>query len=55
MDYFTNQWASLGSVAKQIIIICGGVMVIMFYVLTKLLGDYDRFKYGSDDDDEYGE
>ena len=52
MDYFINQWASLGSFAKQIIIICGLVMFILFVVLTKLLGEYDQFKYGSNDDDE---
>jgi len=51
MDYFINQWASLGSFAKQIIIICGLVMFILFVVLTKLLGEYDQFKYGSNDDD----
>ena len=51
MDYFINQWASLGSFAKQIIIICGLVMFILFVVLTKLLGEYDQFEYGSNDDD----
>ena len=52
MDYFINQWASLGSFAKQIIIICGLVMFILFVVLTKLLGEYDKFKYGPDEDDD---
>ena len=51
MEYFTNQWATLENVAKQIIIICGLVMFILFVVLTKLLGEYDQFKYGSNDDD----
>ena len=52
MDYFINQWASLGSFAKQIIIICGVVMFILFVVLTKLLSEYDKFKYGPDEDDD---
>ena len=52
MDYFINQWASLGSFAKQIIIICGLVMFILFVVLTKLLSEYDKFKYDPDEDDD---
>ena len=52
MDYFINQWASLGSFAKQIIIICSLVMFILFVVLTKLLSEYDKFKYGPDEDDD---
>ena len=52
MDYFINQWASLGSFAKQVIIICGLIMFILFIVLTKLLGEYDKFKYGPDEDDD---
>ena len=52
MDYFINQWTSLGSFAKQIIIMCGLIMLILFFVLTKLLGEYDKFKYGPDEDDD---
>ena len=52
MDYFTNQWATLENVAKQIIIICGLIMFILFFVLTKLLSEYDKFKYGPDEDDD---
>ena len=26
-------------------------MVAMFYVMIKVLAEYDKFKYGSDDDD----
>ena len=53
MDYFINQWTSLGSFAKQIIIMCGLIMLILFFVLTKLLSEYDKFKYGpAEDDDE---
>ena len=51
MDNFIKQWASLGDPAKQVIIICGLIMFILFIVLTKLLGEYDQFKYGSNDDD----
>ena len=51
MDYFINNWESLSDEAKQIIIICSLVMVAMFYVMIKVLAEYDKFKYGSDDDD----
>ena len=51
MDYFINQWASLGDPAKQVIILCGLTMLILFFVLTKLLSEYDKFKYGPDEDD----
>ena len=55
MDDFIKQWASLGEPAKQVIIFCGLIIFIMFFVLTKFLADYDKFKYGPDDedDDEY--
>ena len=52
MDYFINQWTSLVSFAKQIIIMCGLIMLILFFVLTKLLSEYDKFKYGPDEDDD---
>jgi hypothetical protein len=52
MDYFINQWASLGDPAKQVIILCGLTMLILFFVLTKLLSKYDKFKYGPDEDDD---
>jgi|TARA_A100001037_G_scaffold277358_1_gene277351 hypothetical protein len=52
MDYFINQWASLGDPAKQVIILCGLTMLILFFVLTKLLSEYDKFKYGPDEDDD---
>ena len=42
MDYFINQWASLGDPAKQVIILCGLTMLILFFVLTKLLSEYDK-------------
>ena len=52
MDYFTNQWATLENVAKQIIIICGLIMIVTFSVMVKVLAEYDRHKYGPDEDDE---
>ena len=52
MDYFINHWASLGDPAKQVIILCGLTMLILFFVLTKLLSEYDKFKYGPDEDDD---
>jgi hypothetical protein len=52
MDDFINQWASLGDPAKQVIILCGLTMLILFFVLTKLLSEYDKFKYGPDEDDD---
>ena len=52
MDYFTNQWATLENVAKQIIIICGLIMIVTFSVIVKVLAEYDRHKYGPDEDDE---
>tara|TARA_Y100000034_G_scaffold46820_1_gene57713 strand:+ start:320 stop:496 length:177 start_codon:yes stop_codon:yes gene_type:complete len=52
MEYFTNQWATLENVAKQIIIICGLIMVVTFYGMVKVLAEYDRYKYGPDEDDE---
>tara|TARA_Y100000296_G_C5069966_1_gene204390 strand:+ start:30 stop:215 length:186 start_codon:yes stop_codon:yes gene_type:complete len=61
MDYFINQWASLGSFAKQVVILCGLINFLLFFALTKILGEYDQYKYGPDDDDdvdddnEYGE
>ena len=51
MEYFTNQWATLENVAKQIIIICGLIMVVTFYGMLKVLAEYDSYKYGADDDD----
>ena len=55
MDYFINNWESLGDAAKQVIIICSLIMVVMFYVMVKVLAAHDKFKYGPDDedDDEY--
>jgi tetrahydromethanopterin S-methyltransferase subunit E len=50
MDYFTNQWLALENVAKQIIIICGLIMVVALSVTVKVLSEYDKFKYGPDDD-----
>jgi hypothetical protein len=52
MDNFIKQWASLGDPAKQVIILCGLTMLILFFVLTKLLSEYDKFKYGPDEDDD---
>tara|TARA_Y100000590_G_C15213531_1_gene823453 strand:+ start:79 stop:258 length:180 start_codon:yes stop_codon:yes gene_type:complete len=52
MDYFINQWASLGSFAKQIIILCGLINFLMFFAFTKILGEYDQYKYGPDNDDD---
>ena len=52
MDYFTNHWVTLGDAAKQIIIMCGAIMAVTFYVMVRLLAEYDRFKYGSDDDED---
>tara|TARA_R110002012_G_scaffold120702_1_gene270145 strand:- start:268 stop:447 length:180 start_codon:yes stop_codon:yes gene_type:complete len=52
MEYFTNQWATLENVAKQIIIICGLIMVVTFSMMVKVLAEYDRYKYGPDDDDD---
>ena len=52
MEYFTNQWATLENVAKQIIIICGLIMVVTFSMMGKVLAEYDRYKYGPDDDDD---
>jgi|14_taG_2_1085336.scaffolds.fasta_scaffold27232_1 hypothetical protein len=51
MDYFTNQWATLENVAKQMIIICGLIMAVTLSVMVKVLSEYDKFKYGPDDDD----
>ena len=31
---------------------CGLIMLILFFVLTKLLSEYDKFKYGPDEDDD---
>ena len=51
MDDFINHWETLGDEAKQIIIICGLIMVMTFYGMLKVLAEYDRYKYGADDDD----
>ena len=52
MDDFTNHWVTLGDAAKQIIIMCGAIVAVTFYVMVRLLAEYDRFKYGSDDDED---
>ena len=52
MDNFIKQWASLGDPAKQVIILCWLIIFIMFFALTKILGEYDKFKYGPDDEDD---
>ena len=52
MDYFINTWESLNDEAKQVIIICSLVMVLMFYVIVKVLAQYDKLKYGLDEDDD---
>ena len=52
MDNFIKQWASLGDPAKQVIILCGLIIFIMVFALTKILGEYDKFKYGPDDEDD---
>ena len=52
MDYFINTLESLNDEAKQVIIICSLVMVLMFYVIVKVLAQYDKLKYGLDEDDD---
>ena len=51
MDDFINHWEILGDEAKQIIVICGLIMVVTFYGMLKVLAEYDSYKYGADDDD----
>ena len=53
MEYFINQWGGLGAEAKQVIVICSLVMIVVFYVLVKVLAAHDKVKYGPDEDDEY--
>ena len=52
MEYFTNQWGILEDTAKKGIIICGLIMGLMFYVMVKMLAEYDKFKYRSNEDDD---
>ena len=52
MEYFINHWETLGDEAKQVIVICSLVMVAVFYVMVKILAAHDKFKYGSDDEDD---